>query len=126
MKYIYKKNSHGKAHLKSRIQSSLLKMSTKFFIVTKKLRFFLFDLLSSMPGQFLPFCIWIFYTYIYKYFIYIFSVDGRRGHCEWLDRDKKNKDGRNPSLYAFRSSHHIYMPIKKKTRKKLLPKKNHL
>ena len=57
-------------------KSSLLKMSTKCFIVTQKL--------------------------------------------------KENEDPRNPSLYAFSFSRHIHMPVKRETRKELLPNKNHM
>ena len=48
------------------------------------------------------------------------------GCCGWLDRDKENEDARNPFLYAFRFSHHIYMARKRETCKRLLPNKNHL
>ena len=48
------------------------------------------------------------------------------GCCGWLDRDKENADVRNQFLFAFRFSHHIYMPRKRETRKGLLPDKNHL
>ena len=57
--------------------------------------------------------------------MYIFSIGGRRGCCRWLNRDKENEYERNPSLHAFRFSYHIYMPIKRETRKELLPNKNH-
>ena len=43
----------------------------------------------------------------------------RWGSCGWWNRDKENEDARNPSLYAFSFSHHIYMPIKRETRKGL-------
>ena len=61
-------------------------------------------------------------------YIYIcFSIGGRRGCCGRLNRDKEIEDARNPSLYAFSFSHHRYMPIKRETRKVLLPnKKNHV
>ena len=39
------------------------------------------------------------------------------GCCGWLDRDKENEETRNPSLYAFHFSHHIYMPVKRKLAK---------
>ena len=44
--------------------------------------------------------------------------------CGWLNRNKENEDVANPSLYAFRFPHHIYMPIKRETNKGLLPNKN--
>ena len=66
------------------------------------------------------------YIFIYsEYFVYIFSVGGKRGCCGWLGRDKENEETRNPSLYACRFSHHIYMPVKQETCNGLLPNKNH-
>ena len=46
--------------------------------------------------------------------------------CEWLNRDKENEDAKNPSLYGFSFSHHIDIPIKRESRKRLLPNKNHM
>ena len=48
-----------------------------------------------------------------------------RGCCWCLNRDKENEDMRNPYLYAFRFSHHIYMRVKRETCKGLLSNKNH-
>ena len=59
------------------------------------------------------------------YILYIYSRYVERGGCcGWLNRDKENEDERNPALYALRFSHHTYMPIKRETRKRLLPNKN--
>ena len=52
-------------------------------------------------------------------------MGGRREYCGWLNRYKENEDGINPSLYVFRFSHHIYIPVKGEARKGLLPSKNH-
>ena len=49
----------------------------------------------------------------------------RGGCCGWLNRDKENENARNPSLHAFPFSYRLYMPIKRETRKGLLPNKNH-
>ena len=99
-----------------------LQCEQKFLFPPKNSKFF-FDLSRSIPAQFLPFCIWIFYTYIYEYFI---SIGGRKGCCGRLNRDKENEDARNPFLYAFCFSHHVYLPIKRETRKGLMPNKNHI
>ena len=63
--------------------------------------------------------------YIY---IYIYILNRWKEGVLWvcLNKDKVNENARNLSLYAFSFCHHIYMPIKRETRKVLLPNKNHV